>query len=346
MELPTSKSAPDKSAPDFNLRLFHPPGKRNFLSLLCLVLLGFAAANLAMLRWAAHLNSTRRLDAIDRTRGANVAILGNSLMEDVFDPEPFELAARRASARLVPVLAALAYTFPAEHYLLFKRALRNSSIHTVVLGFFDYQLSMVNDSKAPDLFNVQTLPYDSRIPIREADYVYEFSLTGRLRFRIFRALPLLGYRSAGWAAVQSLRNRLGDSNWDPENGFRDGFNVEAEMSSRAPVRFNHPTESIVAESNALGARVIFVLMPISPRHASEFYTQPRWQAYLRSLRTIMEHDRCGFIDASNWFPSQSDFADSVHLHLRLREDFSAALARAVVAERAAMQSKWPGPVPR
>ncbi len=305
--------------------------KRDLLATALAVLAGFIAANLAMLALSRRLLPSRILDEISNTRHADVIVVGNSLLQGVFDPATFGREARRQSQHWVAVNTALGATFSAEHYLLFEQALRIPGIHTVILGFYDLQLSAPTDPEVSALLDTRVLAFDPRIPARDAESIYGFPLEERLRFRVFRALPLLAFRSVGWESVERLRIGLGAPRWNVDVGIAEQYRNHARYLAGSPVHFNTATEKMVREARARRLRFVFVLMPMSPFHIRTIYSQPGWKSYLASLRTLMEREGCLLIDATIWFPSQSDFVDSIHLAYGNRELFSTKLAAAVIA---------------
>ncbi len=314
--------------------------KREFLTAACVVLLCFVAANIAMALWSTHLRPIQKLDTIEKARKANVVLLGNSLMEFAVEPGAFDRAARQQSRNLTAVNAALRGTGSDEHYLLFRDAMRNSPIDTVIIGFFDFQCTARERIRVSGISGSAVFAFDSRVPIQDVERAYELPLLESLQLRLFRLLPLIAYRSVVWESVARLRARRSDSS-NYQTVFEMVFNEQARYFGQIPAHFNPSMEKIVHEAKARGCRIVFVLMPVSPRHVTASYRQPRWSAYITSLRRLIGERRFGFIDASEWFPSQTLFMDSVHMSHDGSLLFSPALARAVIVELSGMESRWP-----
>ena len=162
-----------------------------------------------------------------------------------------------------------------------------------------------------------------------------------MRFRLFRQLPLMASRFVIWEPVERLRREIGGPGPTLDKKIVADFNSWAPVFEGKVIHLNDPMERVVRESRERRYQVIFVLMPTSPRHLRDCYAQPRWKHYMAALTRLLAEYRCGFVDASAWFPSEEYFADSIHVSLKFKEPLSAKLAEAIVAERSAMQSKWP-----
>ena len=85
---------------------------------------------------------------MDETRGLTHLALGNSLMAAGFDSSAFDQYL--GSPNAVAFNAGLGSSYPVEHLILLRRALRDhSTINTVIYGFFDLQLDFVPDETTP-----------------------------------------------------------------------------------------------------------------------------------------------------------------------------------------------------
>jgi hypothetical protein len=236
---------------------------------------------------------------------------------------------------------------PPEQYLLFRQAISTHSISTVVIGFYDFQLTEAAPTKPYDLEGNRAISLDPRIAATDAESVYDFNWAERSQFRILRSLPLIAYRSHVWKYVELLRRSLGEvgvpklatnslgrvSDFNAlESSSADEFNKEALRFSAHPTSLNESMERILGESRCSNLQVILLLMPASPYHREAFYSQKAWNEYLQALRCSKELRGLGFIDASQWFLSENDFADRLHLGLSRTNTFSQRLAREIVLQ--------------
>jgi len=316
--------------------------KRDFLATLGVVLLCFIAANFAMAKWTARIRGMQKLDAIEAATKANTLVVGNSLLDYTLDEQVFQDTARSASADLIPLNTAISATSAPEHYLLFSRALRLlPGIHTVVIGFYDFQLTAERQVKVSDMGFDRMVAFNPRVPIRDAESIYAFSPQEKLLFRLFRALPLIAFRFNIWHPVERLRISLGGPEYSMDKIIEEVYGYGAAGFHGTVTHLNAPMDRLIRDAQARHCQVIFVLMPMAPRHLKVCYAQPLWQNYQAEVTRVLAEDRCGFIDATTWFPSPDYFKDSIHLNERAVEPLSVKLANAVVAERSAMRSRWP-----
>src|SRR5207245_8536096 len=107
------------------------------LGITAAILFGF---NAAIMRFARNSVPRRLVRQMDETRGLTHLALGNSLMAAGFDSPAFDQYLR--SPNTVAFNAGLGSSYPVEHLILLRRALRDhSTINTVIYGFFDLQLA-------------------------------------------------------------------------------------------------------------------------------------------------------------------------------------------------------------
>jgi hypothetical protein len=318
---------------------------RKFLFAVLAVLACFVLANIAVSLWSRRFPAIRKLDQISVASDANLLFIGNSLLDGRIDPVLFINSPAAASAHLVPLNAALGGSLPPEQYLLFRHAAMNHPISTIVIGFYDFQLTKAIPTKPYDLAGNRAVSFDRRIAAAEAESIYNFTWAQRWQFRTLRSFPLIAYRTQVWKYIELLRRNLGEvgmpksptNAWGRASDFgaleassQDAFNEEALRFSTQPTGLNEPTQRVVAESKSRHIRVILLVMPASPYHRETFYTQESWNKYLHALRNLKDVDSLGFIDASRWFLSERDFADRLHLDFSRTGAFTERLAREIV----------------
>jgi hypothetical protein len=307
--------------------------KRDLFIPAFLTLLSFIAANIAMATASRDLPGSRKISEISQVRNPNVLLVGNSTLDGRLNSWIFENAARIAGWRMVPVNAALAATQTTEQYLLFRKGMRHPGIDTVIVGFFGFQITVDEGNTVAPLLGYRSVAFDSRVDVHDAEFIYRFPAAERLRFRIFRMLPLFAWRAYAWGPVEKLRRAMDSASPEPEN--TAGYQKVLEFFTAHPTNLNWPMRNIVRESQARGARVIFLSMPMPPYYRAAFYSSPAWSRYVAALRGWTSAHGCGFIDGSDWFPGPGSFIDRLHLRFEMGPAFSAKLANAVVRDRAA-----------
>jgi len=322
--------------------------KRNFLLASLLALICFGVANVLMAKWSNRTPARRKVEYIHNAKGANVVLIGNSLLDGAVLPTVFADTAKASArpANLSELNAALGACEPPEQYLLFRLAERDARIPMVVIGFFDFQLTKTTVTKTSDLTGNRALSFDPRIDAKDAESIYHFTGLDRLEFRVFRTLPLLGYRSQTWKYVELLRRALSQigtvaeasNSWGRVSDFNaleapdiKSFNRQADRFTNAAFALNEPIQRIVSESNAHNYQLIFLLMPISPFHRANFYAQRSWRIYLDGLKRWASTHKIAFIDASEWFLSEEDFGDRLHLASKSHYSFTRRLASTIAS---------------
>jgi hypothetical protein len=320
--------------------------RKTFLISLLVTLSFFAVVNIAVGRWSSRLPMRIKLDAVARNSDANVLILGNSLLDGHIDPPAFQKAAGELSEQLLPVDAALGASQTPEQYLLFHEGIKQRQVRAIVIGFYDFQLTQPVPTNVSDLIGNRALAFDPRIEAGDAESIYHFDFGSRVRYRLFRSLPMLAYRGNAWKSVELLRRKLGNvgmpevatnelgrvSDFDALETKPSQFQIEAQQFADNPVRLNEPIERILQEGKERHCAVVFVLMPISPYHQATYYSLDSWKRYRGAIQVLAAQRRAGFIDASQWYSDPSDFADKLHLQRGTRSAFSVRLARAIVPE--------------
>jgi hypothetical protein len=101
------------------------------------ILFGF---NAAIMRFARTSVPRRLVRQMDETRGLTHLALGNSLMAAGFNRAAFDEYLGLPNA--VAFNAGLGSSYPVEHLILLRRALRDHpTVNTLIYGFFDLQLT-------------------------------------------------------------------------------------------------------------------------------------------------------------------------------------------------------------
>jgi hypothetical protein len=317
--------------------------KRDLLIPAAVVLIAFIAGNVVEARRSRFFLQRQKINAIRQAPDANVLLVGNSTFDWHVDSTAFEHTARLAGENMIPVNAALMATQPEDQYLLFRQGMKNPGIRAVVIGFYDFQLTNHSSPAVADLTGFRAVAFDSRIDPRDADLTYSFPPAERLKFRIFRLFPLLAYRELA-LPVQQLRDAIRG----PSPPQDDSFAIILKYFSLGgyPRDLNPPMDRIVHESAVRKARVVFVLVPMSPKHRADRYSLPGWRTYVDGMKRWMAAHQCGFIDASEWLPLESDFDDDIHFKRAKAGVFSVLLANALVRDRGMNSSSANAPAPR
>jgi hypothetical protein len=305
--------------------------------------LTLAALNLLMGRYSHRLPYFRLLEEIRTAQDPNLLFLGNSLLAGHVDEQAFEDSA--AACHFKPLNAALGASLPPEHRLLFHYAVeRNKDIHTLVVGMYDFQLTSHDKTKVADLVGNRMVGIDKRFPSGEVISAYGFGPFQSLQLHVLRNLPIAANRASVWKQVEILRRSLGTMGMPPEktnsmgrvsdfaaleSASVDLFDADAKVFVEKPDEFNASYEAIFRRARQLGIRVVIVVMPMTPRHRAIFYDRPLWHTYLGALNKLADQRAIRMIDASDWIPSQQEFADNLHMAPEGVHQFSVRLAKAM-----------------
>jgi hypothetical protein len=155
---------------------------------------------------------------------------------------------------------------------------------------------------------------------------YQMSRYEAAAFEIDRRASLLAERGAVWAKVELLRRGLGQQGMPVQasNQFgraadftllearnREEFEQHCATASRAEL--NAPVAEIIREAQQQGIKVVFVVMPLPPRHLAAFYDSGGWSTYQRHIRRLLAAQNVTYLDASRWIPDRANFGDALHL---------------------------------
>ena len=275
---------------------------------------------------------------MDDTRGLTHLALGNSLMAAGFDSSAFDQYL--GSPNAVAFNAGLGSSYPVEHLILLRRALRDhSTINTVIYGFFDLQLTDNSAVTTSDLVGNRAASYYLE-PDIALEY-YRMSPRDRLAFELLRHVPMFVDRAAIWARVEQARRAMAQIGLPVVATNRFGqvsdfallearssanFNGQCERALRETPELSAPVRQIIRQSQARGARVVIVEMPMSEYHRRTFYSVPGWVQYRDHVRALVEANGATYVAASDWIADPSEFADHLHLAPSGAQDFSRKLA--------------------
>jgi hypothetical protein len=286
--------------------------------------------------WSHRLFYYKKLEEIRTAQNPRLLFLGNSLLDTTVDEAALVEAAR--DPQLKPLNAALGGTMPPEHRLLCEYALRTQpGIRTLVVGFYDFQITEPDHTHVSDLVGNRMVGMDRRLPIAEVAAAYGFGPLDDLEIETLRLLPIIANRGNAlaylemmrrWRYVQQLRramesmgmlhvdpDRLVDGDGRPvfESADFDSFDASARSFIDHPDRFNPSYEAIFDKARDAGANAVILVMPVSPFHRATYYSRPAWKEYLATLGRLAAQRNIRVIDASDWQPLPADFEDHVHM---------------------------------
>jgi hypothetical protein len=305
------------------------------------------AINAAMGIWSHRLPFRIKLEQIRASHDANIVFVGNSLLDGRIDHDILARTAKSRCASLNSVNAALGAVDPPEQRLLFNYARRlNPGIRTVVVGFFDFQLTASDNSRAVDLIGNRLVGVDRRFSAREVASAYNFGLVDRATMEILRWSPMAAYRGSAWKEVELLRRSMGTMGMPAvatnsmgrvsdfaglEAADTQAFDKHAADFLDNLNQFNRSYEWIFDQAARSHTRVVLLLMPMSPYHRSAFYSRPAWPKYLAAIESLAAQRGYGVIDASEWIPNDDDFADHLHMTINASKGFTARVGSALTA---------------
>jgi lysophospholipase L1-like esterase len=308
-----------------------------FCGALLVSLAVLATANFVVARLTAQSVSRRLLLDAQSSPSATVIALGNSLMRsgfiaDVFSPPP------SPRARSAAINLAMGASTPPEQLLLLRAALRSMpNARLLLYGFYDFQLTDAVEFRNVELIgNHDILYYDEPDLARR---FYQMSPYDAAAFSIDRHLPLLAERGAVWAKVELLRRALGQQGMPPEARSQFGraadftlleaknrqeFEQHCALASEAPL--NAPVREIIREAHDRGLRVVFIVMPLPPRHIRLFYDTQAWASYQQHVEKLLADQGVAYLDASRLISDPGKFGDALHLSESGAQEFSRRLA--------------------
>jgi hypothetical protein len=298
-----------------------------------------ASLNFLISAWSHRLPYYHKLEEIRTAQYPNLLFVGNSLLDGHLDEAAFNHSSPNRSFKALN--SALGASMPPEQQLLFEYAVQNHcDIRTVVVGTYDFQLTAPDHTRPGDLTGNRMVGIDKRFPVSEVASVYGFGPVDTLELQMLRRLPMAANRANIWKNVELLRRSMGsigmprvDTNSMGrvadfaalESGSFDAFDTDARSFLAQPDHFNASYESIFRQARQNDMNVVIVIMPISPYHRATFYARPVWHEYLNALQQLAGQRGIQVIDASDWFPSEQDFADHLHMTVPAARVFSSRL---------------------
>jgi hypothetical protein len=319
--------------------------KRPLLTVLLIGALTITALNILVSVWSQRLFYFKKLEEIRTAQDPNLLFVGNSLLDHSVDEVALVQAAR--DLRFKPLDGALGGTRPPEQRLLFEYAERtHPGIRTLVVGFYDFQMTDPDHTQIADLVGNRMVGIDRRFPISEVASAYGFGPLDDMEIEALRLLPIVANRGNAlaylelmrrWRFVEQLRRSMesmGMLHVDPsrildEDGLPviesvdvDKFDASARAFIEHPDRFNASYEAIFDRASGAGMSLIIVVMPMSPFHRATYYARPLWRGYLSALEGLAARRNIRVIDASDWQPLAEDFQDHVHMSAQGGHRFS------------------------
>jgi hypothetical protein len=316
--------------------------KRLFIPV-AIALVILLAYNVLIARAAKKTQRQHLLAAIDHlSPSTDCLFIGNSLIEAGCDANAFE-SAWRTSSSPTAVNLGLGATTPVEHYLILKHVFSQAvHINYVIYGFFDDQLNAAPDGKWEDLIGNRAFSY--YFPQDAAAFYTPNSKLGEWRLEMTEHVPMIAERSSLWDRVELFRRRLDDIGMPKQKVNRFGrvgdfnaleardvpsFTQRCDAIIHGQQGFSAPIQAIIDLAQEHGAKVIFVEMPMSPRHLETFYSLPVWSEMRAHLQSLANKERVTYITASDWVTNGENFEDTVHLNEKGARFFSARLGTAL-----------------
>lgn len=295
----------------------------------CLVLL--ITGNVLLSRWSRGLSSRRALDNLQRAPDSDLLFIGNSLLDGRVDGAALNQGAASAGRTFKPLNAALSATDSHDQALLAQYALwTQPHLRTLVVGFYDYQLTEEASVTPADLLGNHGIALDERMPVPLVATVDHFNTVQTGELLLLRALPMAANRVSFWKYAERLRyamSRMGMPPEPPVTMIRPWsyYNGEPRTFLEDPSHFNSSYEYVFSQAAKARMQVVLVLMPMSPLHSRVFYTRQLWQDYLVKLRELAGQRGFTFVDASAWMPEATQFEDALHMTKPAATTFSSRL---------------------
>jgi hypothetical protein len=301
--------------------------------------------NLMTLVWRHRLHCEQKLAEVRDARDPNLILVGNSLLDDHDDPAALNRGAAPYGVTFVPVNAALGAVRASGVSLVTMYALRcQPTLRTMVIGFWDTQLTESESSSPLHLVGNDFVAFDQRFSLQQVATAYNFDAFQTLELGVLRAFPAAAYRANPWVYVERLRRameqigmpreatnqfgRVADFN-DMEGAYAGGF----EYYTAHERTFSPGYERLLAEAARRHIRVVLMLMPVGPRHRTDFYGLACWHGYLDNIQALARQRGYTYIDATSWVTDPGDFSDALHLSRSGDAKFQYDLGRALASSQ-------------
>jgi hypothetical protein len=315
--------------------------KRPLSFLLLIAALVLVGLNLVMGHLTKRLPYYVRLQAIQNDPASNLLFVGNSLLDRHLDEPALIASAAAGGVSFHPLNSAIGGSEPPEQRLLFQYAVEtHSGISTLVVGFYDFQLTVPDHSHVADLKGNRMVGMDHRFSYGEVVDAYNFGALDRLELSWARTLPMVANRASAWRDVELMRRSMAEigmpavaknsmgrvEDFDAlESGTPEAFDAKVIAFLATPESFNASFEAIFREARERKMSVVLLLMPMSPAHVNLYYKRPLWGQYLAAVESLATRRGIRIIDASDWMPVQSDFVDHLHMTQEVKAAFSERL---------------------
>jgi len=276
----------------------------------------------------------------------DILFLGNSLMQSGLDANTFTKEWTSPNAAPVPFNAGLGSSSPVEHYLLAKQAyLHHEPIPYLVYGFYNLQLTKPQSFAWSDLVGNRAMGY-STDPSKAASLYAPGSLFERWRFELIGAAPMLREHSELWKYVEIFRRKLQEVGMAKAKTNEFGriadfetfaqseqaqFGQDCEKAVKDQTPFVLAIQTLLQLAHEHNTQVIFIEMPMTSDHRTQYYSTLIWQQYQSYLQQSFKAEGALFINANDWV-SDEDFSDGLHLNEAGAAVFSTKIAQ-VMAEK-------------
>jgi hypothetical protein len=312
--------------------------KYRLFSMLCVFGIALIAINAAVAVLTRNSLPRRVMARARQAKNASVIAIGNSLTAAGFDESAFD-SGFGAEREKGSVNAGLGASSPVEQLLLFRYALaQGMQPRMLVYGFYDLQLTEPLKFATRDFIGNRDMLY-----YVEPEYglrFYQLSWRDRAEFEAMRHFPMMVDRSAIWAKVELLRRRLARTGMRAEEVNRFGragdFTLLESSDTAEFVRkcdvgtqedLSEPVHELIQEAKEARIKVVFVEMPMTPRHLRFFYDTRAWEQYRAHLSSLLAQQGVIYIDASRWMAGEQMFADPLHLTEAGAAQFSERLGK-------------------
>ena len=312
--------------------------------MVAICLIALAAGNVLLWLSGRGYYYLRDMEAIQRAQHPDVLFVGNSLLESRLDSAALNQGAASGGHSYTPLNSALSASAPHAQGLIAQYAIQlHPQLHTIVIGFYDYQLTEKSDITPADLIGSNAVALDSRIPIRQVAMIDHFNTVQIGEVLLMRAFPMVICRQYIWEnaeRVRRLMSKLGIPPWSIHlMGRPQSYYVtEPRRFQEDPSHFGSSYEYLFGKAANAKIHIVLVLMPMSPIHRQVYYTRQTWQDYMVKLQRLSQQRGFTFVDASAWMPDATQFQDAIHLTPPAATAFSFRLG----AELATAEDAKPG----
>jgi hypothetical protein len=314
---------------------------RKFFGMVLIALGILAACNLAVARLASRTPLHTLKNRIGQMPRIDFLFCGDSTMDSGCNATAFETAWQAATGRKERAFnSALRATRVVEHYLTMREAFRqHPEINTVVYGFWNFQLTQPLSARWRDLSGNSTLVYHYEPAL--AASLYDSSFFTKAHFSLMRFVPMFSERATIWVKVEILRRALSALGMPPVSRQEEAFPVyskeavaeavasftrDCEQALRDNAPLWRPVREFIRHAHERGSKAVFVSMPMSSWNYRLFYSTDAWQRYSKHVQSLLEKEGAIFVETSDWFTDDQNFADVRHLNPDAAKVFSERLA--------------------